>query len=77
MNKTIIVSSLVLLLISNACGHKTEIKRGEVSKTTLEDDRFEVVTIDRCEYIVLYKKKQYAGMGGICHKANCRNNRRH
>ena len=35
-------------------------------------DNIYIVEIDSCEYIVFKRASGYAGMGGICHKENCK-----
>lgn len=43
------------------------------SRQSLElKDNIYIVEIDSCEYIIFKRKIGYAGMGGICHKENCK-----
>lgn len=32
----------------------------------------EIVVLDSCEYILFYRRRGYAGSGGICHKQTCK-----
>lgn len=63
---------LIIILISSCDGIKKDDNRKEVEVEYIKDSRFEILTIDDCEYIILYDKVSYAGMGGITHKENCK-----
>jgi hypothetical protein len=67
MKKIIIIISLLFCF-----GCETTYEKTKIIPYQINMDDFVIVILDSCEYIVYDRIVGHAGVGGICHKQNCK-----
>lgn len=70
--KKILLLFVAALMMSCQISSEPEVSQPDSRESiALRRDIF-IVEIDSCEYIIFRRASGYGGMGGICHKENCK-----
>jgi hypothetical protein len=76
MKKLFLLLVMLVSLVSCEYGHYNTNKKSDADITEIKSTSNEfisIVEVDGHEYLVFFKKRGYAGGGGICHSESCKN----